>query len=85
MRHGAQIDPPNRFERTHREADLDQVAEDEEYLSGLDSHPVEYLADESRSIISENDSPDIPFRYSANPYRGCQHGWLYCAILRFTF
>lgn len=32
----------------------------------------------ARSIISENDSPDIPFRYSLNPYRGCEHGCIYC-------
>ena len=38
----------------------------------------EYFPDDSRSIVSENDSPDIPFRYSLNPYRGCQHGCSYC-------
>lgn len=32
----------------------------------------------SRSILSENDSPDIPFRWSVNPYRGCQHACAYC-------
>jgi len=37
-----------------------------------------FQADTSRSIISENDSPDIPFRYSLNPYRGCEHGCAYC-------
>src|SRR5438105_1644042 len=78
MRHGSLIDPPNRFEPTHREADLEHLEWDEEYLAGLDTRPVEYLTDASRSIISENDSPDIPFRYSLNPYRGCQHGCSYC-------
>jgi DNA repair photolyase len=37
-----------------------------------------YLPDQSRSIITENHSPDIPFRYSLNPYRGCSHGCTYC-------
>src|SRR5262249_26363888 len=40
--------------------------------------PTEFLPDTSQSIVSENDSPDIPFRYSLNPYRGCEHGCAYC-------
>lgn len=39
---------------------------------------VTLLDDHSRSILSENDSPDLPFRYSVNPYRGCIHGCAYC-------
>ncbi len=78
MRHGSRIDPPNRFEQTRREADLEHLEWDQEYLGGLDTRPVEYLADASASIVSENDSPDVPFRYSLNPYRGCQHGCAYC-------
>jgi DNA repair photolyase len=38
--------------------------------------------EESRSILTENDSPDIPFRYSVNPYRGCFHGCAYCYARR---
>jgi DNA repair photolyase len=38
----------------------------------------EFIPDRSESIISENDSPDVPFRYSLNPYRGCEHGCSYC-------
>jgi DNA repair photolyase len=34
--------------------------------------------EQSKSILSENDSPDLPFRYSVNPYRGCQHACAYC-------
>jgi DNA repair photolyase len=34
--------------------------------------------DPARSIISRNDSPDIPFEQSINPYRGCEHGCIYC-------
>ena len=40
--------------------------------------PIEYFSDDSKSIVVENDSPDIPFRYSVNPYRGCAHGCSYC-------
>jgi len=36
------------------------------------------LEERARSIVSENQSPDIPFRYSVNPYRGCQHACAYC-------
>ncbi len=36
------------------------------------------LVDASRSILSRNDSPDLPFRYSVNPYRGCFHACAYC-------
>lgn len=38
----------------------------------------EFLRDVSRSIVTENNSPDIPFRYSVNAYRGCEHGCAYC-------
>ncbi len=75
---GSQIDPPNLFERTYRELDLEQVEDDEDYLAGLAHRPTEYLADRSRTIVAENDSPDVGFRYSINPYRGCLHGCSYC-------
>ncbi len=78
MRHGSMIDPPNRFEAHRREADLDHVLDDEVYLSQLYCRQIEYLPDHTRSIIATNDSPDIPFRYSVNLYRGCAHGCSYC-------
>ncbi len=78
MRHGSMIDPPNRFDKVERERDLEHLEWDQEYLSGLNERAIEYLADDSKSIISENNSPDIPFRYSINPYRGCIHGCSYC-------
>jgi DNA repair photolyase len=39
---------------------------------------LEIFEDDSRSILSRNDSPDLPFRWSINPYRGCQHSCGYC-------
>jgi DNA repair photolyase len=78
MRHGSQLDPPNRFDRVHTVLDLEHVEWDDEYLRERDDRRVEYLPDASQSIISENDSPDIPYRYSLNPYRGCTHGCAYC-------
>jgi DNA repair photolyase len=58
--------------------DFEHCEHDEEYHLSQRSVPTEYFTDLSKSIISENDSPDIPFRYSLNPYRGCQHGCAYC-------
>jgi DNA repair photolyase len=79
MRFGSGIDPPNRFDRVHRESDPDQMEWDLEYQQALtEGRRVEYVSDTSKSIISENQSPDIPFRYSLNPYRGCRHGCSYC-------
>ncbi len=77
-RYGSKIDPPNRFHSTSREPDLEQLEWDQEYLSTLDSRPVEYLSDSTKSIVTENNSPDVSFRYSVNPYRGCLHGCSYC-------
>src|SRR5205809_1072980 len=75
---GARFNPPNRFETTHHELELDQVEEDEAYLDALSRPRTEYLVDRSRSIIAENDSPDVGFEVSVNPYRGCEHGCAYC-------
>ena len=38
----------------------------------------EYIPDRARSIVTKNDSPDVGFTYSINPYRGCSHGCNYC-------
>ncbi len=75
---GAGHNPANRFESTHHELELDQVEGDDEYLESLGRSRTEYLPDHSRSIIAENDSPDVGFEASLNPYRGCEHGCIYC-------
>jgi DNA repair photolyase len=58
--------------------DWDHLEWDQEYVVASRSRSIEYLFDDSQSIVSENNSPDIPFRYSLNPYRGCVHGCAYC-------
>ena len=78
MRHGSNLDPPNRFEHVHRETELEHLEWDQEYLHALTHRKIEYIEDASQSIVSENKSPDIPFRYSINPYRGCAHACSYC-------
>jgi len=75
---GAGVQPANPYLSTHLEADLEHVAEDEEYLAALGRPSTEYFPDESQTIVAENDSPDVGFRYSVNPYRGCAHGCSYC-------
>ncbi len=65
---GASDNPPNRFERLMVE--LEEPAE---------RNPrTQFLRESARSIISRNDSPDISFGASINPYRGCEHGCPYC-------
>ncbi len=75
---GANVQPANPYLRVRCETDWEQLAEEDEYLAELDRPQTQYLTDESQSIVAENDSPDIGFRYSVNPYRGCSHGCSYC-------
>jgi DNA repair photolyase len=73
---GATLNPEGRFEKVTREAfddGWDVALEDEP------GRPLTIVAAERvKSIISKNDSPDIPFILSINPYRGCEHGCIYC-------
>jgi DNA repair photolyase len=75
---GSNLAPPNRFETTRHEGDYEQLAADDELLADERRLPTVFLPDNAARIIRENDSPDIPFRYSINPYRGCEHGCAYC-------
>jgi DNA repair photolyase len=65
---------PNRFERLALEPDPDSDLDPAEEPSPA----TQFLRDLSVSVISRNDSPDIPFQVSLNPYRGCEHGCIYC-------
>jgi DNA repair photolyase len=75
---GAGFNPPNRFDKTHHELELETVEDDPDYLASLGRPQTEYLDDRSRSVIAHNDSPDVGFEVSINPYRGCEHGCIYC-------
>ncbi len=69
---GASANPANRFERLRYDRDLDD---------GPDDGPApctQFFKDTTRSIITHNDSPDVYFDASINPYRGCEHGCIYC-------
>lgn len=73
---GALSNPPGRFE----------ILTNEFYDDGWDHFPEEdlpklpttYSKESAKSIITRNDSPDIGFDQSINPYRGCEHGCIYC-------
>ncbi|MEO7207734.1 MAG: PA0069 family radical SAM protein [Steroidobacteraceae bacterium] len=56
-----------------------QKADDGWYQDEIDGNPIEtVLPDHARSVITSNDSPDVGFEASINPYRGCAHGCVYC-------
>jgi hypothetical protein len=71
---GALSNPPGRFDLQHLAA-----VDDGWYLEETpDSIPTTLEPEHARSVISTNDSPDIPFEKSINPYRGCEHACPYC-------
>jgi len=72
---GATTNPPNRYEPLHLELDPDPDVDVDH-----DTHDTATLfyRDASRTVLAENDSPDVGFRFSLNPYRGCEHGCAYC-------
>jgi DNA repair photolyase len=71
---GALANPANRFESQHAELEDDGWYQ-EEPPNRIET---ELLVDSSRSVIARNDSPDIAFDQSINPYRGCEHGCIFC-------
>ncbi len=77
---GTVENPPNRFEKLSIETDAGEWEE----IARVDPDfepkrpKTESLRDDSQSIISTNQSPDIGFTHSLNPYRGCEHGCAYC-------
>lgn len=72
------MNPKGRFTRIDVQPDHEQLDADAEATPAHRSVPTEYFLDDAKSVVSENASPDIPFRYSLNPYRGCAHGCSYC-------
>src|SRR5499425_1916846 len=68
---GASSNPANRFEKmSYTRSEWDEPEDP--------SRNTVFLRDETRSIINYNDSPDVGFNASINPYRGCEHGCIYC-------
>ncbi|MEJ8853956.1 PA0069 family radical SAM protein [Variovorax robiniae] len=76
---GAATRIPHRFEKNARDAYDDGWGTLEEGASEERSAPqTEVRFEDAKSVIGENDSPDVPFDRSLNPYRGCEHGCIYC-------
>jgi DNA repair photolyase len=75
---GAGFNPQNRFEELH----VDYYSEDVLQYFDIEEDerkiPTRFYLDTSKSILAKNDSPDLGFDYSINPYRGCEHGCIYC-------
>ncbi|MFO7277019.1 MAG: PA0069 family radical SAM protein [Pseudomonadota bacterium] len=71
---GAASNPPGRFDRTVTESVDDGWYREETAQSVATT----LEPDRARTIITTNDSPDVPFDCSINPYRGCEHGCIYC-------
>ena len=69
---GAGENPPNRFEKIVLEPDADWNPDDDVLPR------TQFFKDHSQTVIARNDSPDVGFQASLNPYRGCEHGCIYC-------
>jgi DNA repair photolyase len=73
---GTPDNPRIRFEQAGAVPDWEQLPPED--VSEPRRVPTVFLPDHTQSILAKNNSPDIPFRYSLNPYRGCEHGCIYC-------
>ncbi|NQX91020.1 MAG: PA0069 family radical SAM protein [Flavobacteriales bacterium] len=75
---GAQHNTHNRFEKNSYHIDSEHLEycrmEEEEY----ESEKTKYQQVFPKTIVTKNNSPDVPFNYSINPYQGCEHGCVYC-------
>jgi DNA repair photolyase len=71
---GAAFNPGNRFERLY----VDELSDEREAPDEQQKIQTTFFHDTSRSIFAKNDSPDVAFTFSVNPYRGCEHGCIYC-------
>ncbi|MCL4538049.1 MAG: PA0069 family radical SAM protein [Bacteroidetes bacterium] len=75
---GSGFNPQNRFE----EFTLVPSEEDDRFFPDEDRNQrkveTRFYVDTSRTVLAKNESPDVPFTYSLNPYRGCEHGCIYC-------
>jgi DNA repair photolyase len=75
---GASFNPKNRFETLAIEKAPEGFAEYFEDPEEGRNILTKFYVDHTRSILAKNDSPDLGFTYSLNPYRGCEHGCIYC-------
>ncbi|HMS65139.1 MAG TPA: PA0069 family radical SAM protein [Ignavibacteria bacterium] len=73
---GSQYNLPNRFEKIHIDNSFNRS---DEYTEEEEKKPdTEFFTDHSKTILVKNNSPDLGSSFSINPYRGCEHGCIYC-------
>jgi DNA repair photolyase len=70
---GAQISLDNKFHRLNCQPEISDDKDD-----NIEKVLTKVFYESPKNILSKNDSPDIPFNYSINPYQGCEHGCVYC-------
>jgi DNA repair photolyase len=75
---GASWSPANRFETLHVDVNDFDVVDGATDETERPRRPTQYFRDGTKSIITRNTSPDVGFETSLNPYRGCEHGCIYC-------
>ena len=75
---GASWSPANRFEKLHLDLTDIDVVDVESDAEERPRRQTQYFRDGTKSIITRNSSPDVGFETSLNPYRGCEHGCIYC-------
>jgi DNA repair photolyase len=75
---GTSWSPANRFEKVHVDITDVDVADPNPDAEERPRHATQYFRDGTKSIITRNSSPDVGFETSLNPYRGCEHGCIYC-------
>jgi DNA repair photolyase len=73
---GASWSPANRFEKLHLDVNDSDGVDFEE--SERPRRATQFFRDGTKTIITRNNSPDVGFETSLNPYRGCEHGCIYC-------
>ncbi|HZR06150.1 MAG TPA: PA0069 family radical SAM protein [Candidatus Udaeobacter sp.] len=75
---GASWSPANRFEKLHVDLNDFDVVDVDPVTEERPRRGTQYFRDGTKSIITRNNSPDVGFETSLNPYRGCEHGCIYC-------
>lgn len=75
---GASWSPANRFEKLHVDVNDFDVVDVDPDESERPQRETQFFRDGTKTIITHNNSPDVGFETSLNPYRGCEHGCIYC-------
>ena len=75
---GASWSPANRFEKLHVDVNEPDAVDVDLSADDRPRRETQFFRDATKTVISRNNSPDVGFETSVNPYRGCEHGCIYC-------